>query len=125
MMYLNKPVQYLTDSDVDSSGNLINEDIPTDQPVLIMLQAGFCGHCTVAKPDFQKFADANEGKVFCATVQADGKEPGEKELAKKLGGTLPDFYGYPHYAVYKDGKFLKNHESGRKFEDLDNCMKSL
>lgn len=125
MMYLNKPVYYLTDGDVDSSGNLINPDIPKDIPVFLMLQAGFCGHCTVAKPAYQEFANKNEGKVFVTTVQADGKESGEKDLAKRLGSLIPNFRGYPHYAVYKNGTFLKNWEEGRSLDSLEKCLTEL
>ena len=125
MMYLNKPVYYLTEEDVDESGNLINPDIPKDLPVFLMLQAGFCGHCTHAKPAYQDFANKNEGKVFVATVQADGKESGEKELGRRLGNLVPGFRGYPHYAIYKNGKFLKNLEGGRSVEYLEKSLAEL
>ena len=50
------------DQDFDSNGNLINSKIPKNIPVLIMIQADFCGYCTKAKPEFEKFAKKNEGK---------------------------------------------------------------
>ena len=52
MMYLNK-VAYLQDSDFDIKGNIINKNIPDNIPIVIMLQAEFCGYCTKAKPAFQ------------------------------------------------------------------------
>jgi thiol-disulfide isomerase/thioredoxin len=125
MMFLNEPIAYLVDSDIDSSGNLVNEDIPKDIPVMIMIQAGFCGHCTNAKPAYQEFANNNVGKVFCATIQADGKEAGEKELGKRLSTFLPEFRGFPDYRVYHKGKMVKNHKGGRNVKDLENCISSL
>ena len=125
MMFLNDPVVYLVDSDFDSSGNLINKDIPNDKPVMVMIQAGFCGHCTNAKPAYQEFANKNKDKVFVATIQADGKEPEEKELGKRLNSFLPEFRGFPDYRVYHKGKLVKNHKGGRGVQDLENCISSL
>ena len=122
MMYLNSPIVYLTDSDIDSKGDLINANIPNNKPVMVMVQAGFCGHCTHAKPAFQDFADANKDKVFCATIQADGTEPGEKELGRRLNTFLPKFRGFPHYVLYHNGKFHKTHEGGRSQKDLENSL---
>ena len=39
MMYLNSPIVYLTDSDIDSKGDLINANIPNNKPVMVMVQA--------------------------------------------------------------------------------------
>lgn len=125
MKYLNKPVAYLQDFDFDSSGNLINQSIPKNKPVIIMIQAKFCGHCTVAKPAFQEFAMKNKDKVFCATIEGDGKEKGESELAKNIKKVYPDFRGYPSYVVYKNNKFLKVHDGGRDLNALTELLNSL
>lgn len=119
MSYLNHPIAYLVDSDLDQEGNLINPDIPKDKPVIIMIQANFCGHCTKAKPEFQKFAEKNKGKVFAATIQGDGKEKGEPELSKRLSNIFPDFRGFPEYVKYNNGKFEGTHDGGRSVEDLE------
>lgn len=119
MSYLNHPVAYLVDSDIDQDGNLINPQIPKDIPVLIMIQANFCGHCTKAKPALQKFAEKNKGKVFVGTIQGDGKEPGEQELSKRLSNIYPTFRGFPEYVKYMGGKYVGNHEGGRSIEDLE------
>jgi thiol-disulfide isomerase/thioredoxin len=116
--YLNKPVAYLQDSDVDDEGNLINPDIPSDIPVVVILQANFCGYCTQAKPAFQDFANANEGKVFCATVQGDGTEEGEANLSKKLNKMKESFRGYPDYVLYLNGKKVDKEITGRGVSDL-------
>lgn len=125
MIYLQKPVAYLTDSDFDDNGNLINKKIPNDIPVVIMIQANFCGYCSHAKPAFQEFANKHEGKVFCATIQGDGTQAGEKELMKKIKKIDPSFRGYPDYVGYKNGKLIKVHTGGRNVNDLENFVKTL
>lgn len=125
MSYLNKPVAYLQVSDFDDNGNLINPKIPKDIPVVIMAQASWCGHCTSAKPAFQNFANENQGKIFAATIQNDGKEKGEPELAKKLNTFFPKLRGFPSYFGYKNGKFVKEHEGGRDKDSLQKFAMSL
>lgn len=125
MKYLNKPVAYLQDFDFDSSGNLINQSIPKNKPVIIMIQAEFCGHCTTAKPAFQDFANKNKDRVFCATIQGDGKQKGERELSKNINKIHPNFRGYPSYVVYKNNKFFKIHEGGRDLDSLTELLNSI
>lgn len=119
MSYLNKPVAYLVDSDFDSDGNMINPKIPKDIPVLLMVQANFCGHCTHAKPAFQELANKNQGKIFAVTIQGDGEEPGEEALSRKISKIVPGFRGFPEYALFKNGKFVKKHAGGRSVADLE------
>jgi thiol-disulfide isomerase/thioredoxin len=118
MKYLNKPVAYLQDSDFDSEGNLINPDIPSDRPVVLMIQAVFCGYCTEAKKAFQEFAETYKDKVFTATIQGDGKEKGEKELSARVGKIKPGFRGYPDYVLFKGGKRQDVEIKGRGLEHL-------
>ena len=125
MSYLSTPVAYLVDSDFDSNGNLINKDIPKDKVVFIMIQSGFCGHCTHAKPEFQKVADNNKDQCFFATIQGDGEEPGESELSEKLSDFIPGFRGFPEYVVYIGGKFKEKYEGGRKAENLQQYLDTL
>ena len=125
MSYLNSPVKYLVDSDLDSQGNIISPDVDLSKPALVMVQANFCGHCTMAKPAFQEFANNNHGAVEALTIQADGDQPGEKELGKRLNSFLPNFVGFPYYAVYKNGQFVKECTEGRQVQDLQNCVNSL
>ena len=121
-MYLNYPIAYLVDKDFNDNGNLINDKIPKDKPVLIMIQANFCDYCTIAKHDFQKFAEKNKNKVFSATIQGDGTEQGEKELSAKLSTLFPDFKGFPEYVKYKNEKFISIHKGGRKLKDLEDFI---
>jgi thiol-disulfide isomerase/thioredoxin len=123
MKYLNKPVGYLTITDFDQNGTLINPDIPKNKIVIIMIQANFCGYCTQAKPAFQEFA--KNKNVIALTIQGDGNEKGEKELSAILNKIDPTFRGFPSYVAYKNGKYLKSHNGGRSAKDLEMFVKSL
>ena len=116
--HLNNPVAYLEDSDIDSQGNLVNSQIPKDIPVVVMLQASWCPHCTSAKPAFQEFADKYQGKVFAATVQADGDKESEKKLGKRVSQIKPGFRGFPDYVLYKNGRRVDKEIGGRGVSDL-------
>jgi len=112
-------VAYLEDSDFDKNGNIINPDIPRNTPVVVMMQASWCPHCKHATPDFDKFAELSQGKVFCATIQSDGDRESEKVLGKRIKETIKsNFRGFPDYALYKDGKRVNVEISGRSVEDL-------
>jgi thiol-disulfide isomerase/thioredoxin len=116
MKFLEHPVYYLESSDVDSDGNIINPSIPKDKPILIMLQSLFCGHCTVAKPEFQKLASSQKD-VICLTVQGDAS-PSEVDLAKLLMKKTAS-KGFPSYIKYKGGKLsTKSYSGDRKSESL-------
>ena len=115
MKYLVKPVVYLDDTDFDDSGNITS--IPADKTVFIMIQALFCGHCTMAKPDFQKLANDLSPHIVFATIEGDSKLPQVNRLMKKLSTIYPDFRGFPSYLLYHKGnRYVYN--GGRKFYDL-------
>ena len=122
MSYLNNPVVYLQDSDFDASGNLQN-DMLTNKMVLVMMQSNFCGHCTRAKPEFQKLGEEIAqspvaSDVVTATIQADGSEPGESELGQRLTSILPSFKGFPTYVLFWKGKPIGEINSGRDAASL-------
>jgi thiol-disulfide isomerase/thioredoxin len=124
MKYLNKPVHYLQKDDFDANGNLINPNIPKNIPTLIMIQANFCGHCVTAKPAYQELANEMDGKVFFATIQGDGTEPGEKELGDMLNTIDKSFRGFPTYIAYHNGKRTV-HKGGRSVDDLKKFISQL
>src|SRR5690348_11008196 len=101
MEYFKENIAYLEDSDFN--GNQLLYDPGT--PVVIMVSANFCNYCKQMKPTFQNFADQTKGKIFCATIQADGKLPSEQALSKKIKQLVPDFKGFPTVIAYKQGKF--------------------
>ena len=125
MSYLVKPIAYLTDSDFDSDGNLINPQISKNKISMIMIEGNFCHFCTAAKPAYQKFAEANVGKINCFAIQVDGDQPGEPELNKRIKIIDPTYRGVPDYIAYYDGKFLKKHNGGRTQQDLQSFVDSL
>ncbi len=122
MKYLTTPVIYLKNQDFDKTGQLINPNIPKDKPIIIMIQANYCGYCTIAKPDFQKFAEKSVGKYICATIQGDGKD---RKLHKKLKNIYPNFQYYPSYIAYTNGKFVKDYTEGRDVKSLTNFAESI
>lgn len=117
-IYLNKPIAYLEDDDFDAQGNLVNNKIPKDIPVVIMFQASWCPHCTNAKPVFQEFAKQYDGRVFVATIQSDGERESEKLLGKRATKFKKDFKGFPDYMLYIGGKPIDKQISGRDIESL-------
>ncbi len=118
MKYLNTPIGYLEDQDFNDKGILINPEIPRNIPVVVMIQTSWCPHCTNSKPAFQEFADQNKGKVFCATIQADGDKPSEKILGKRVKMLKPGFQGFPDYSVYLNGQLMNREIKGRGVADL-------
>lgn len=115
MKFLLSPIFYLESSDFDEYGNIINPDINTSLPIFIMIQANFCGFCTIAKPQFQKFALAFKDKVTCATIQADSNDPNLKQL---LSIIAPELTGFPTYVILYKNKIIL-YEYGRKFEEME------
>jgi thiol-disulfide isomerase/thioredoxin len=130
MKYFDKPVYYLQRNDFDDNGNIIVPEL-RNKKVIIMLQANYCGHCTTAKPDFYRAAkhlkelENNGGtsykdRIVFATIQADGKEEGEKELNELLGLIKPGFIGFPDYVMYVNGK--RSNDSGPPGRDFNNII---
>ena len=117
--YFDKPVAYLEIQDFNkNTGSLTNNKIPKNIPVVIMIQSSWCGHCKTAKPEFQSFANATKGKVFCATIQVDGQRKSEKELGKIVKTLKPSFRGFPDYLLYVNGKRIDREITGRGVKDL-------
>jgi len=119
MTHLVRPVAHLEDHDFDSQGNLVNPDIPRDQVVVVMAQASWCPHCTTAKPHFQEFANKHQGKMFCATIQADGDRESEKKLGQRMKKLKPNFRGFPDYMLFVGGKRVNKEVKGRNVEHLE------
>lgn len=114
----NKNVAYLEDHDFDEKGNLIAKEIPKNIPVVVFVNAAFCGFCRKAHPAFQQFADLSKGKVCCLSLQADGPRESEQALGKRIRNFVPGFRGFPHYCLYYNGKLVDKEIQGREVEDL-------
>ena len=131
--FMDLPVWYLQRTDFDNDGNLINP-LLRNKKVLVMLQANYCGYCTQAKPDFQRVAaqiielakgngDPNSVKakqLVFATIQADGNEPGEKEIMDIMDKIKPDFQGFPDYVYYINGR--RRHDAGPNGRDANHLI---
>jgi len=103
---MNYPVVYLQNSDFDHNGNIINP-LLKNRKVLIMTQADYCGHCTEAKPHFEKAAKilkSKGSKTIFATIHADSENVEEKNLMKIINKINPKFAGFPDYVMFENGK---------------------
>ena len=124
-------VGYLENHDIDREGNILMNKITSKssnsfgfkknkhKKILVMVQVNFCGHCTKAKPAFQKLAYENND-IFCVTIHGDSENDSETELKNRINEIYPDFKGFPHYALHNEnGKRIKqNVNHGREYEDL-------
>lgn len=117
--FLMYPVGYLNNEDIDDNGNIINKKMLKYKNIVLMLQANFCHYCSLAKPDFQEFANMHPDHVLCLTIQADSDIFEQRNTAKKLIKNLPQFEGYPHYILFRDGKITTKNIEGRSVKDLE------
>ena len=83
-----------------------------------MVKAAFCGWCKKMAPDFQAAADMLSDKVVFASIRADDGTEDEKEIAKNIQQYIPDFKGYPHLALYKNGVRIMDQPTGRSKDEL-------
>ena len=117
----NKKIGYLENDDFDNNGQLFNKILLGKKiPIVVMVQASSCHFCKISKPEFQDYANrTNSNEVFCTTIHVDGDRQTEKDLGKRIETIIPDFKGFPHYALYMNGKLQENKEiKGRSVEDL-------
>jgi len=109
-------VAYLEIDDFNSDGS-IKSHINNNKPVVLMLQANFCGYCKKAGPALSQFAKESPD-LLVATIVTDG-EPSEKACSKLIKLWNPNHRGVPDYMGFSpDGKFSKLHTGGRGVEDL-------
>jgi thiol-disulfide isomerase/thioredoxin len=116
----NKKIGYLENDDFDNNGQLFNKILRAKKiPIVIMVQASWCHFCKISKPAFQDYADkTNSNEVFCATIHADGDRQSEKDLGERIKTIIPEFKGFPHYALYMNGVLVDKEIKGRTVEDL-------
>lgn len=116
----NQRIGYLENSDFDNNGKLLNPILLRKKiPIVVMVQASWCGYCKQSKPAFQEYANkTNTNQVFCATIHADGERQSEKDLGERINTIITDFKGFPHYALYMNGLLVNKEIKGRSIEDL-------
>ena len=98
------PVAYLEDSDFTKEGELSNKEIPTDMPVVVMLQSSWCGHCKKAKPIWDALKEKYHGKqinnntVYFKYINCEEDE-----------GTADKYKieGYPTIKLVKDNEIIE------------------
>jgi thiol-disulfide isomerase/thioredoxin len=109
---LKSPVIYLEDSDFD---NKFKPRFKMSRPMVVMVQGSFCGHCTDAKPAFQKCANI-DNNVNWATIQVDGET--SSGLGKSLRSLLSNYNGVPHYFAINESGNIIEHSGGRSSDEL-------
>ena len=116
----NKKIGYLENDDFDNNGQLFNKILLGKKiPIVVMVQDSRCHFCKISKPAFQDYANrTNTNEVFCATIHVDGDTQTEKDLGKRIENVIPDFKGFPHYALYMNGVLVNKKIRGRSIEDL-------
>jgi thiol-disulfide isomerase/thioredoxin len=114
-------IPYLEDTDINPDGSL-KPHVGNGKPVILMVQGDFCGYCTKAKPDFQKFAKSSN--VVAVTIQTDGGESDRK--ASKAIAVVNKSPGVPAFLGFdKNGKYVKTHQGNRDFASLEQFSASL
>lgn len=119
-MAFNRNVGYLEDTDFHQAedGQYRLNVNSGGRPVVVKMFSSQCGHCVEFHPEFQKFADENEGSVFSAVVQADGERESERRLTKQLIDTIPNFEGFPSVYLYVNGVNKGEYPGSRNAHDL-------
>ena len=123
--FLDTGINYLEDFDFNFEEKTLVPSKDNDKLFFIIVYADWCGHCQHATPEFAKLVkmiDQNRVVLCCVDGTGKGTRESEQNLTKRLKDCFSDFRGFPHIAMFKNGKFLKNHEGGRKVEDF---MKSI
>jgi thiol-disulfide isomerase/thioredoxin len=116
-------VSYLEVHDFDSDGN-IKPYVCNGKSVIIMAQASYCGHCTKAIPEFEKFAKS-QPNVVVATVVSDGEES-EKSVNEFFKKWDKYYMGVPTYFGFTvDGKYKNTHQGGRDYISIKNYCDTL
>jgi thioredoxin 1 len=108
-------IEYLQNEAFDDSGKLLLET--GGKPVLVVVKASWCGHCKTSAPAVQQFADTYSNKVVVACIrEGDGQTPSEATLMKRIRSIFSDFRGFPHFALFVDGKLIPDSPTGRSVD---------
>jgi thiol-disulfide isomerase/thioredoxin len=111
--YLLSPILYLESKDFTIKKHLKHSSL-REKTAIVMVQANKCGHCSSAKPAFQKFAEKNKD-IACLTIQCNmgNSTEEEKKLMNIVLELKPDFQGFPDYMKFVNGKYIREEISGR------------
>ena len=109
----NENVWYLENTDFDINGNFVSKNFG-NTPILIMVQADWCGACKIMKPYYQKTADiVKEQSLDVIMTTIDYKE--NKNLLDRISEPNSKFPfrvdGFPTIVLYMNGQYVK-HNTG-------------
>jgi len=135
MQHFSSPnVVYLEDTEFDHQGRLRTTVLNpiTYKPyfsdlTVVMIQGVYCGYCTEFKPIFQRLADEFAGQIDFATIQTDGKTPGEQiwngpdALTMILGKPIQ---GVPMVVRFYQGVPVDEFTGPRTYEGLRAYLKN-
>lgn len=115
-----KNVPYLQASDLTDKGQITPEAMKQlgNKPVLVLVQANFCGYCTTVKPMFQQLAN-DVSDFACATIEFESDRGAKDKIEKAVS-----IQGFPTFVIFgKDGVAKGVHDKARTPEYLKASMK--
>ena len=81
----------------------LQEEIQSNEKVIVQYSAGWCGNCRIMKPKFKKMSSENENIHFLM-VDAE-KNPNSRKLA--------NVSNLPTFAFFKNGKLVNEVQTNK------------
>ena len=81
----------------------LQEEIQSNEKVIVQYSAGWCGNCRIMKPKFKKMSSENENIHFLM-VDAE-KNPNSRKLA--------NVSNLPTFAFFKNGKLINEVQTNK------------
>jgi thiol-disulfide isomerase/thioredoxin len=81
----------------------LQEEIESNEKVIVQYSAGWCGNCRIMKPKFKKMSSENENIHFLM-VDAE-KNPNSRKLA--------NVSNLPTFAFFKNGKLVNEVQTNK------------
>jgi len=103
-----KHVWYLEEKDFNKKGTFINkEKNPYNYPIVIMVQASWCGACKAMRPYYAKFAEKvdDDDMPILVTTADTGENPQMVDLLDTFENV--DIRAYPTLILYVNNKVFK------------------
>ena len=81
----------------------LQEEIQSNEKVIVQYSAGWCGNCRIMKPKFKKMSSENENMHFLM-IDAE-KNPNSRKLA--------NVSNLPTFAFFKNGKLVNEVQTNK------------